>query len=65
MTPRDRVWASISKSRKIQWTTEEVLRNVDGEVSECTVRDTLNAMTQAGVMTHKQNSPYWYVHPDV
>jgi len=34
------------------------------EVSEHTVRDTLNAITQEGILSHKKRSVYWYVDPE-
>ena len=62
VTPRDRIWFYIVRSDEIRFTTDKILSEVD-DVSEHTVRDTLNAMSDAGYMTHKDSSPFWYVYP--
>ena len=64
MTPRDHVYACVLKGDRIRWTTERVLQEVGEDVSEYTVRDTLNAMSKTGILTHESNSRYWFVHPD-
>ena len=63
VTPRDKIWSQLLKSNKLRWTTKEMVDELD-EVSEYTVRDTLNAITQEGILSHKKRSEYWYVDPE-
>ena len=62
-TPRDKIWSEVVRSDRIRWTTDEMVSELDG-VSEYTVRDTFNAMTDEGILSHKKRSEYWYINPE-
>lgn len=63
VTPRDQVWTAVVTSDQLRWTTQEMIDEVE-DASRYTVRDTMNAMVEQGILTHKQRSEYWYLVPE-
>jgi len=61
-TARDRIWSQVLTSDEIKWTTQMMVTQTE-DVSEETVRDTFNAMTELDILSHKKGSEYWYVVP--
>ncbi|WP_134672482.1 MULTISPECIES: hypothetical protein [Halobacteriales] len=60
-TPRDKIYAVIHKTDKIQLTVEIVQDEVDEDLSAFTVSHALHGLWEEDVLAHKENSPYWYV----
>lgn len=65
ITPRDIIWFLVlDTDGKIRWTTKEMIKKIDRNISEDTVRDTFNVMCEFGIMQHKFSSRYWYVEQE-
>jgi len=60
-TPRDHIYRVVHTTDSIRLTVAEVQREANKELSEFTVRHTLNGLAEVGVLSHKDRSPYWYV----
>ena len=64
ITPREEVWAVVWQESQITWTTEDIKKSIQSEISEDTIRSALNNMTEEGFLNHKFSSNCWYVHPE-
>ena len=62
-TARDLVFYELVESEEIRWTTLDMVDACNGCVSQYTVRNTFNALTELGLMNHKNGSQYWYWRP--
>lgn len=60
-TPRDQIFRVIYRTDSIQLTVADVQEEATEELSRYTVRHALNGLTEVGVLSHPENSPYWYV----
>lgn len=62
VTPRDLVWrAALEKTEYSRTKVERVHRAIDREhrPNKETVRRTMKAMSELGVLDHSSGSPYW------
>lgn len=60
-TSRDWIYEVLYDEDRIRWTVREVQEEAEVEVSRYTVRETLNSAVETGVLSHRENSPYWYL----
>lgn len=60
-TPRDHIYAVIQQTDNKRITKRIVQQESDVELSDYTIYNTLMGLTDAGVLTHQPNSPYWYI----
>lgn len=68
VTPRDRVWAAAIEiaDDPQNWRgfrTRHVHAAIDDSPSQDTIQRTLRAMTQLGVLTHRESSPNYRPGP--
>ena len=60
-TPRDQIYRVIHTTDSLKLTVAEVQKSANEDLSEYTIRNTLNGLAEVGVLSHKDNSPYWYI----
>lgn len=65
VTQRDRVWAAAldrrGRFKVAQIRRDLVIEDPSDAPSSETIRRTLSAMAELGVLEHKEGSPYWRV----